>query len=1445
MTSVIIDNKPYTPDIFFENDTTKTNDIVNDNFIKSSSTIFIVNNIDYQITNLEGETYNLYSSLLYILYGIYPEVQNTDLYPSLYFFKKDNMRDININQSSDILTDYLENLLKDINYINPNKTVSNFSYKNINIYDSVSKQERNIIFIYFNYSEYTSEYINYDDFKSTVYYENNNWNVFIYPFTGYIGKPPTSYLYNPIFNYKYNFNNTNIIQTLNFDDREDIPFIKKIDFKYFENEEFKKKLDYKSSLLLGYSHYMTNNNIFLNKNINSENMLVSLNEIGNLQYNELEHQKENSISDLINRNYVSKYKSYSLSNNKYLMSFDAKTNYSEKLKNTVLNKYSQYNYEIGINNSIYEFSRTYQVNGFIDISEGNLSNFEEIFIINQYLRRLYLIINPYIIDSNYLENYTNFEINYKESQNKINIINSGELKGFIQYPSKINFSNTLYLNYYTINFNFQDYLKSINNDNSTDNYDYTNTIILKIFYYNSQNILIKNLNKTTISDDLATIFFEQISKKYSICPSLFNFSKLGFYENNLINNYNDIKYYNFSLNYDNQTKYIFENNLISFYNFYWSIPNITTTFLNTKIQKINNFIENIISLNDNFNSLLTKNLTNSLLLSFVIDKTIEEELISEITIQNNYVDFCGKKFQNLNVIPDGKYIVFKYTNFFPIHKINTCDNDNSTCQQENDIYVSNINSTEKFINNEFSLFIKIPSRYSIKSSETTIYLVMNYYKGNPYLYEIEQDKFVYLGFELFNYYYHNTSSISLKYIKNMFQTNYTKMNTFNIIMPFYKYYEEKNNINYDIDNTFFELHNPLNIDKIIKYDNGRFLNNVLKNNIYNIVLEEGNYQIFIDNDIIYSGYNKNYIQKKTIIKNIFQYDLATIIYNNNLIKNNLETNYKRILFISYTIKIIQLLKKCYYYLLLLKINKILGSIDNKNYIDYIINNIKIVLNYTSFNYNLNITNSVTSSQVLNIFNEISNINKTYNLAMINSLENNILFTITYENEKFEIVLKEIYNFIYENEKINSFYDNYYFLIIRKEMNDIIKNIEKNKYFYDNFETEINNFTNKISENDIEIIGIVDINRDGLDKTENYHKVYLDIENIIQKNMLTETPFCENNYSHYIKEYFKTYFNIIFQQTSQINNIYNLFPSTNITLYIQLFIECFEKFIQISGDQILIENIKQVIEYLKQISNSFIIMNNIIYDVVEENYNISGTYENTDILNQQAIIVFNIINSLLNYLNIIVEVLENNSFNCFYGYIQCINNSILEYIETTNIRKSLIENFYIQTENKLIRILQILEDDFLTFYFFMNIILKVIQIYIKGNITKTLLEYLQETIQLFNEQTNGKFQQIFDSLSLQLETKIDLYKELIDTLGNYTNDNIFYITLVNKYFCKTDILNINPPIINIKNTIDASENDFDDFYNNFINNETTIKDILNYNYITNKYKKINITNTNLI
>lgn len=1498
MTNIVIDRKPYCPDIYFENEKYKISDVLSERKINSGQNIFIVN-----IDSLDNQSQ--YSDPLYMIYGVFSNLSNnndnstenttttnttnttnitnvtdSNIFPPFYFYKYDPEFIIKRTLLKTSIDPSINSLLKNIGYDTDQINETNFIYSEISCYDSISLVYRPTIFIYFTYNNFQENTFNYNNFKSNLYYKTDFWNILIYPFIQTI---PSFCSYIPLYTYHFKFNSKNLIPTLNFDDTENVEFYNKLDFKYFQDERFNKHKINHLSLIKNYSKYMENSSIFINNQVTSENILISLNEISKMSSPVAENEpyNVNSIEELFNMNYCKKNKIYSSSDKKYSMSFDAKSNYSSLIKNKNINKYFPFNIDISHNNSIDEFYKNYIINGFISITDQTILG-DQIFIINQYLRRTYLIINPYIIDSDYLLDSVNFEIiSLNENQNNFQILNQTDQtnicdKGYIFGLVNINFSNTFYFNYYKIIYSFKDY------QNTTEDNIFTYEIILKIAFFNSSNLTIQNLNKTSTSNDLAITSFNEISQTFSLMPCISNNSKNNFFQNNIYFDFKNIKFYNFILNYDKLTNYKYSNNIISTYHFYTIIPNIKNYFFNIKTGRINNFISSVINLDIYFESLYYYQNKNFLDFSFVYDDKIDKLLIREFTVLNNFSsNLCSEKFENLLRIPKGKYIVLRYTNINPTYKI-------TESSQENNIYVKNVNNIKNFLDNDFSLFIKIPENYQPNSFLTHIYLVVNFYDGTPYLYDqcydtystcndnltsstnqsedtIDSDiiynKF-YLGYELFNFSYNTSILTNLKLFKNLFYGKYMNMNTLNIIMPFYKIYNEKTSLIIDIDNTLLNIHNDLNIQNIINYDCERFLfdNCILAE--YEILFYNSQYTITTtylnevnninnsnqdDNNTttstIFSNYNE-YYHKKHLKFIMNPYEMAKFYYDSKIEIYKLNLNQKRLGFIFNTSKIIKYLEKCKNLLQLIIYNKILKNENIQQYLDYLKNNIKIVINYTTFNYNLNITYSVISSIILNTFYETYLVNDTTTLENFNFLLKEIQFAISYEIDKIKLVKDEIFQYLNEN-KCSKLFDIIFFEDIKKFISQSLEAINKNNDFIDKLENNIQNFINLISDQDILSQGFINISRDGFHDVNNLFYVYEDCVLELITNQENNIKKCDQNYIFNIKEYLKLNFNLFYKNDPLINELNNFFNSDNNILEIIVsFINCFECFIRNNEGTIFKDVLENVISILQPLTIETKNLISNIQSMNDTNYDMNDTtYTDLENLNAQYIVVVKLFRELVNFLEIIKDVLGNDSFNCFYGYYNCILVSVEEYIYFKQIKTTIFKNRFTQTENKLIKIIELLGTGYFLINVVFNIVQKAIKIYIKENFIVSIAEIIQEIVNELSQ--NEIFNDLINIIQQDLSSKIDsVYNNLVETLGNETYDQILLITKISNELCVPIIFNILQDYLKLNEIYNLVENSQIEFENKFLILNRRVQEIINYNYLNNPYVYVNIENVNI-
>ena len=1419
MTELIIDTKPYCPDIFFDNNKSNINEKINQQkTLNASRNIFIVNAND---PNGIGGVDSVYNNIEYMLYGN-PSSYSGSYYPSYYFFKFNDIDHIKLLYETQTLSSGLISLLKSIGYViyqgDGTLNVTEFSYKEIKIYDSVSQQYRDIIFIYFIYTtDDTTTY--YNLYKDTIYYKNVNWNIMIYPFI--TSSIPTANTFEYFFSFNFYFNSDNLIQLIDFDDRENISFIKKIDFKYFENKNLCQS---KAILMNGYANYMKNNKMFLKKYFDKKSLLISLNEIGKTN-------DQNSIdSDNINKHYVNKYNTYSLVSNKYLMSFDSKISYSNTIKNKNINNYNPFYYELGTNNSLYEINKNYQINGFIDLNTSSIKIIQEMTIINQYLRQIYLLINPYILDSTYFNDYTFFTItSIKNNQNEITINNSiDSSRGLLNYPLSINPTKTFYLNYYEINFSFYDYSStSKTNDNL-----FTFTIILKILYYNSTHVTIQNLTKTKTSDDLAFISFQEMNKEYSMEPCLSNYSDNKIFENPNLLKFNDVKYYNFMLNYDNESRYKYNENINLFYNFYFSIPNIINItnvngIYDINIQKINNFIQNILNINNNFTFLNFKLLKKFLLLSIVYDNLITNDLVYITSIPQYNLTLSEKKQTNLVIVPSGNYVIFNYVNMYP-EKILVSGNDDS--------YVEEVDTIQDFLQNNFSLLIKIPDSYEINSIKTKFYLVCN---TNDGLYLTSAG--YYLGLELFNYTY---SKINLKFILNIFYGNYMNMNTLNIIIPFYHDYTEENTQIIDIDNTLFKLHNNEKMDKILIYDYDRFLKKKPTSQSYNTYMsyntnnnppQEYTINDSVSKDLLLTDYNKYYISNQLFIFNT-QVDFSHIFYTRKLEEYGLELNYKRLFFVFNTKKIIDLLNNCYYYLSLIKQSMLLGKQGNFEYYLFIICNAKKIIKFTKYNYELNITYSTTESDIICIFEELCDIDKNPNIENINTLMNDTVNATIYEDTKKAIVEDEIIKY---TKKIRNehhvYYSDDFFIKIANVFDSIILKLNSN--FYKLMKKNVDNFIDLISSASLLNSGYVNINEDDLYFTQSY--ISKKINNVtdialcvLKENSKIEK--CEGNYSEIMSNYLRHYLNLLYVVKIKIPN------DSSLNDYINRFIDLFK-----NKASSLLENVINIlIELLEKVTKYSTLSSNI----EESGYDFSSSsYED---VKEFSVVICEILNSiglLMNNLELVRSVISNDSFSDFVTYIYCMFIEAREYTVFAIMRYEILNSMSEETDNQIIQLFQQYSQEFLSIVVFYSITNKSIYEYQKDKSVNLKL-LITNVINTINVDGNNQIQTVIDNIKTDFDTKIDSFVNLVKS-GDIPTDYLVKYEVINSQYSLFKVYSTLEQIKFLEEAINAVSASNDNIYNNFIANGNdshngNIINILNYKYISNPYVNLNITNTNV-
>ena len=743
--NLLIDTVPYVPDVFNNLPSLYNSDIANSpNIIPTYQTIFV---FSLNSQNASTNSLNNYNNPYFMMYGLLQPTINYYLSPISYF--STNYPTIDYSSSSNLIktlyksyvfTPEIIELLGNIGYnvklatdgITPlylfppsDYSIPNTSplydsdilFQKLSIYDAVTGRTDEIIFIYF-YQDYITDnpihlnnsYINNTSqtpFQSSVYYNKNNWNVFIYPFvleerSLYTSEPNVYYPTTSVISSTSNF-----VETLNFDNKDYCPYINKLEYKYFENQQFVKDDNKLNTSMMHSKNLISFGKYYANKNDSSDDTIyISLNEI----------TKSEDINNYINSDsesntikFLSKSKSYANTNNKYSMSYDNKMSYINNKINSTDLTYATYFFPNSRIETMYPICKNLFVNTYVNIKSligpnGTINDYLQ--STNWYVRKLLLQINPLIIDSS-----TNVTL---EIHPLINCKNNLTISGLqVIYP--LGFSNLESTNNYYID-RFRLVAKWSEVDSvSTNTVNFVYYIILNIAYYNSNNLVVSNTTKTNNVDDLGYINFTYADYSNTLVPTIFQkLTKTNIYSNLIDYNLIDTKYYSLSLNYNSLSTNVTQNNLIFINHFYYLIPyinpTINYTYINTDQQsitlpisnvynilekKINNFIMNTIFLNDNFISIKFNNYnTESIFkLSVSFDSNILNDYENCINgnstdCQNkDYIDYLqyinnnfggdpvkymepinftvfGDYTPNSIMIPTGNYIVFKYHNNF-------------------------------------------------------------------------------------------------------------------------------------------------------------------------------------------------------------------------------------------------------------------------------------------------------------------------------------------------------------------------------------------------------------------------------------------------------------------------------------------------------------------------------------------------------------------------------------------------------------------------------------------------------------------------------------------------------------------------------------------------------------------------------------------------------------
>jgi hypothetical protein len=1428
-----VDLSPYTPDIFLKNNIYQSYDKVDyTTYIGITNTIFIFN-----INTTTKEEYYYYNDPNYLLYGN-KKMQGTTEYnyklPSLYFFiSLTNTVQYIITTFSTVITPELAETLTNIGY-NVNKIdTTSFYYAILSCIDLDLKARKNVVYFFFKVIDLFE--IDYNNYNSTTYYMNKYMNVIIYPYV----LIPTHDIIS--LNRNLNIISSNatsvditktytFINPVDFDDREIIKYYEKIDYKYMERIDIYTNQNNKLEVAKNLAKYNVNFEDFYIKSLNKDNtIMISNNEISKVYFDNLDYENKNLNGytlKKLNNDYLNNNKSYSGKEKKYSFSFDNKISYVKKLIDETKFRYNNYNYSIINIPSVYQMSKNYYVNGYIDIN-SNINN--NLILTNSYLYKIYLLINPYIINTNYIiSDNINFQIqNLFENNNNLTFGKGSDKIYLFHVNNKLTNTNTYYINKYKIEMSF-----TINN--TIVKY----IIILGICFYNGININFVYKDITYITDNIGYVMFTNIDNSVSLSPVVYNLSdNTSMYEVNSRSIY-DIKKINLLVDLNNENTLVNNSKfkIIQITNYYTYLANfnnnntLISNLFNITFNKINNFIKNIININNNifnikddiYNDNIKIFLLNSILYDINLENNVEKYITNlsyyPIISQYDYLPQNINKYKlysripennNLTMLPAGNYKVIKYTNYFPKYEL-------LEVNKINDNIVLNINEITEFLDNNFSLLIKLPNNaiiddkffvelndnnnlyylensnycFNIGNNDTEIYLVTNNSKNEIYY---NSENIIY-GYRLFNQYNTNTLTdvLSNKYKINLSLYISSYLNFYQMIIGnlLFNDYIESNSMLYSSQNSNLLLHNNKLLKDIVYYDFQRFNYDT---NLDIITLQYLNYNESIT--------NKLYDSKEEI----------TII----------QKNINKLIFILNTNKIVFLSKKCLNYLKLIK-SYILTNNNNYNYLIKLINyNANECIKITLINYNLNTLYCTNNYTIQNLYNDLSNINSQTSLEDIVTLIYNIEISIKYFQVKINDTITEINNTLI----INNYSE--IFVLIITEINIIIDIYKLNLIIFDNITKNINNLNNIdnvdllisnlnltkpvvliLIEQIIIYLNIISLNTHKLDElinTVRFVNTDKTIDGIfpngLNNNVIKNTFIYNTNY---------------YNNTLNINNFDIVIFLTDLNTTIIYMSDPINSSAETSiyYDKAINQNISEIINTTISLFNS---INNQIIGIYKYEHDINigiipkiNIYEDKNIANFYYLLdVFE-----SNYKNMSVIINSNlidifKEFNPLIIFFDAYINSIKEYLfyvqlilEFQNIKNN--NNIYISIDILSLLII----NDF-------NLIIKSI-------------------LDIINKLSNGLDQELInDYLNNDIKINTD-YSNKINKLY-IQGDNIIIIQDFNilYYEFNNNSYNFNPAIINIINQYNNYKYTVFNYYYDTSNIEF-YKELINYNYLDYKF-----------
>ena len=1449
---ILIDTIPFIPDIYTnEKKYLKKNNINQLNSSQTSQTIFIFNLSE----DLIDKTF--YNDPNYMLYGVQRDGVEYLLPPILYYYQNPNSasgnytypngEDVDINYGCSELPQTLElyTILKLIGYnisdivtVDPDPcagttTDTDKSFcKFISCFDFDLSVTSKVYFFYFIVKNQTM--INYNKYKDIIYYNDSYWNVCIYPFVNEFAVLPSPYEFGIYYDTTVNKikSDKNTFNNLNFDNVELTSFNQKLNYKYFEKPTSVNNLQ----VLNYYSKNIRSFADFIKSISTREKIYISLNELGSLFFKEVEYNTDNIPTtnniNIANVTYLNT--DFNKVNNSYInipqansFTMNGKFSYiNNKLFNNDKN-YSQFSFnpDGSINVSLTDklpLVKNFTINSYVDINyvyKNDTNMKENIFsVVNNYIRKILILINPQIIDTDYLnsDDVSVVITNLLENNNILIFSPTNKIK--LVLPSdNIKFTNSYYIDRYKLTFIYP-------SDNEKTNYFYYN-IYINIAFYNSLFVYIINKFQTSDFAELSNINITFVEQYFRLLPNIFD-------EYNITKIYKDlneldtlfINYY-YQIDYTNFTKQINYNKYdsVMMFHVYFTIPNITpqvyyiptdsedkyliSNLFNVAFQEINKFIQEIIFLSLYYNKYAYNRYAVGTYfnISTSIDNNISDEYLTYYNYQDidNDIDLAYiNYFSNFNINDQSNFLPYGYYKFFKFKKLFP-NNDFIDQTPENDVLAIQTKILDVMTSNNYGLLIKT---YPFCNYDDKLFSI---------IYDTEYYDF-YLNYQNFNkintnFYLAVCSTEGNIYIKtdNKIVT-YNLFNYENISDPIIFQYQQKFDL---LINEYFNFYNMNFLSYI-------FFPNQINNSL---ILNKFKLNPHINSnvpDIIYFDslrFNSSDPYEKI--------ELTVITSIDDI--NNLISSYFECLNISvsleYFFTIYLLIKKVYYFTLILQITSLSKNSKfsniGKNIVTgtYVDNELDTLLNLIVLNF-------------LKIINIIYVQNQYIYQIIDSSYIDSIYTTITNAPIVYEVLIPLINNFIF-------YIENIIFTTIEK----LSSKIKENILFIDNLDTTfplpnyddlklfIDKYINTYSiyrtlEANILANKLIDSNSNILVyKTAIYLYNINNIYNIIDFNVLMDNyldqkealKLIKYNYIfdfNYLISLNNSFFSVIYKLQFLYQNIQTAIISPDPTPTQEIYIK-----LETFGISNLIA---ELLTNLQELTN-ILALSLVAY---EQNLPFEIPQELLDNIVATNNLIFNII------------VQENVCM--YYYFINDINYFINYYIQTINeLKTSEYYKYEILNLNPNFNFQNLDIIDYNTILFNMygslkEIINLIVSVFITDTATQQEIKELIFTVNnayLISQKFNK------DSLLFYKKNLYNLYNDHLEINSNIFNPNqlignYFYyfnttnIKLYNKYFMYI----INDEIYNIIDTYYTLKTDFVDFFKDTFN--LNIRNYLSYAYI---------------